>query len=252
MSTKTKKTVFITGASSGIGRQLAFKYAQNNHQVFLTARRKDLLKNIADQVNRDQGKKSAAYKAFDIKDTEALKKCSEEALEIFGKIDLLICNAGMGMSISVKNFSTQKIKELYDVNVFGALQTIEAFLPYMMKRKKGHIVAISSLAAYTSFAKTHPYCATKAALKSHIDGLAKELKNHNILLSCICPGFIKTEMTSANKHPMPFLMELEDATHRIYMAIKKNKPTYNFPWQSYYSLKFLQLLPQSIRAYLKL
>ena len=147
----------------------------------------------------------------------------------------------------MNKFDVKKIKEIYETNVFGALNIISLILPNLLStNKESHIVGISSLSAYKAFAKTHPYGASKSALSAHLEGLRAELSSTNIRVSTICPGFIKTPMTEKNKFPMPFLMDVDIACLKIKKAIYNKTPIYNFPWQTYYLLKLSTLLPKKI------
>ncbi len=244
-----KKTVFITGASSGIGRGFALYYGKRGYKVFLTARREPLLKSLVSGLNSERKELVADYFAGDLTQECDIRVCINQALDFLGPIDLIICNAGIGDRVTVENFSTKRIKKLYDVNVFAVLQTIEGFLPTFLKQKKGHIVAVASLAAYISSPRIHPYSATKAALKSHMEGLAKELRPYGVDVSCLCPGFIKTDMTAGLKKPLPFLMELETAVEKMAKAIDAKKEVYAFPWQLLAAIKFMGLVPNVVKKW---
>ena len=146
----------------------------------------------------------------------------------------------------MRNFDTDIMATILQTNVMGAIYCISEVLPSMLEQKQGHIVGISSLAAYRSFPYTHAYSASKSALSAHLQGLALELKPHGIKVSTICPGFIKTPMTAKNKFAMPFIMEADQAALKIMNAIKKERKVYNFPWQTYLLVKATGFLPASL------
>ena len=242
-----RKTVFITGASSGIGQAFAKAYAKKGFKLFLTARRENLLRETIELINEQQKDKVAHYFAGDLTNSEQIQKCIASALEFLRTVDLVICNAGVGDKVTVEKFSTNRIKKLYEINVFGVLRVIEGFLPTLIKQKHGHIVTTSSLAAYISSPQIHPYNATKAAIKNHMEGMAKELRPYGISVTCLCPGFVKTAITANLKKPLPFLMGLDDAVKKMIKAIEAKKEVYAFPWQLYYAIKLIPFIPKFIR-----
>ena len=229
---KTKVAV-ITGASSGIGKEFAAQLYRKGWTVWLLARRKELLEKACFELtNSCEG--GAFYAVCDVSNKNQIKESIANIIKTHDHIDLLIANAGIGEKVTVENFKTSTIERLYQVNVFGVLNMIESCLPHMLSRKSGQIVAISSLAAYKAFPGMHPYCATKSALNSHLEGLQLELNAHNIFVTTLCPGFIRTAMTQHNKFPMPFLMSKEKAVEKMLNAIFRKKKVYNFPFLLYF------------------
>jgi short-subunit dehydrogenase len=115
--------------------------------------------------------------------------------------------------------------------VLGAVNSVAAVMPEMVERKRGQLVAISSLAGYRGLPKSAAYCASKAALSSFFESLRIDLRNTGVTVSVIYPGFIKTPLTAGRSARMPYLMELDDAVKKIVNAIEKGKRSYAFPWQ---------------------
>jgi len=237
-----RKVAFITGASSGLGSEFARQYAKKGYDLFLTARRKGRLENLAKNLS-DLYSVNVVFFVCDLKNHKEVKSMCVHASNTYPTIDIVIANAGISYSIDVTSFSFASIRDLYDVNVFGVLKVFEHFIPIMIKQKRGHLVAVSSLAAFSSFPKSIPYCATKTALMAHLEGLYYELKVYGVFVTCLCPGFIKTAMIRKNDFPMPFVMEKDEAVSKMIGAIEKKKRRFVFPKTIYYFLKVIQSTP---------
>ena len=242
-----EKLAFVTGASSGIGWELAFKLKQEGFHLGLFARRLNQLESLKQKL---AGINNLDVEVFecDVAKKESVHQAFSRAFEKLGSPYLLVANAGMGGSTSVRSFDTEMMASILQTNVMGVIYSISEVLPSMLENKRGHIVGISSLAAYRSFPYTHAYSASKSALSAHLQGLALELSPHGVKVSTICPGFIRTPMTASNKFSMPFLMDADQAAKKIMCAIKKEKKVYNFPWQTYLLVKAASVLPSSFVA----
>lgn len=239
------KVAFITGASTGIGRELALRLAAEGYELGLAARRQNLLEDLGNELAA-KGHKAAIYPC-DVRDHEAIEQAVHDCEAELGPIDLLVANAGVAGDLSVKNFDVAKARQIYEVNVIGLMQTVAAVLPSMIKRRSGHIVGISSLASYTSFPRNYVYCASKAAVNAHLEGLRLELLPYGVHVTVICPGFIKTPMTADVRFPMPFLMPVEAAVERILKAIEQKKAKFNFPLPLYLMTRLAAHLPSRLR-----
>ena len=240
-----KKVAIITGASSGIGEELSVQLSKDGYSVAVLARRAELLEKLVTRIEKSGGQALAI--PCDVTIFEDMKKAVSLVEDKLGSIDLFVANAGIGRDQRLDRFDATKAKQVYDVNVVGAMQSIAAVLPTMIARKKGHIVGIASMAAFTSFPRTYVYCASKHALVAHLDGLGLEAYKYNIDVTTICPGFIRTPLTSKNKFPMPFLMDADVAVRRMVQGIRKRKRRVIFPRRLYWCVKFLNALPFSIR-----
>src|SRR5205807_1958438 len=148
-----------------------------------------------------------------------------------GPVDLLIANAGVGAPTVLTPLNVPDIEKMFRVNVLGVIYAIEAVLPGMLERKKGHLAAVSSIAAYKGLPGESGYTSSKAAVNTFMEGLRIQLRDKGIAVTTICPGFVKTPMTEVNKFHMPFLLEAEEAARRMVRALGKKKKVYNFPWQ---------------------
>jgi short-subunit dehydrogenase len=225
----TNKVVFITGASSGIGKGVALEIAARGAHLGLLARREELLNEIVDEA-RAKGVKAIAVTA-DVRDAKAVREAADRVRRELGPIDILIANAGIGTSDHALRLTPEHAANVISINVLGAVNSVAAVLAEMMERKQGRLVAISSLAAYRGLAKSAAYCASKAALSSYFESLRIDLRDSGVGVTIIHPGFIKTPLTAGREAKMPYLMELDDGVKKIVLAIEREKKSYAFPWQ---------------------
>ena len=219
----------ITGASSGIGRALALELARRGARLGLVARRASVLDEIVDEVGT-QGTKAMAL-AADVRDAPALRAAADRLRAEFGRIDLLIANAGIGTTADAAEMQPDDIASVININVLGAANSVAAVAPEMVAQGSGQLVVISSLAAYRGLPKSAAYCASKAAVSAFFESVRLDLQPRGIAVTIIHPGFIKTPLTAGRHADMPFLMELDDAVKLIVRAIEKKKKSYAFPWQ---------------------
>lgn len=229
MSYWNKKVVMITGASSGIGRGIALEVAARGANVGLVARREELLKDLAGEIEGRNAK--AGFMATDVRDAAAVRKAADRFREELGPIDVLIANAGIGTADHAVQLRPEHAVDVFSINVLGAVNSVAAVAPEMVERRQGRLVAISSLAAYRGLPKSAAYCASKAALSSYFESVRIDLRNTGVEVTIIHPGFIKTAITAGRGAKMPYLMELDYAVKKIVSAIEKGKKTYAFPWQ---------------------
>ncbi|SHJ10554.1 SDR family oxidoreductase [Aquimarina spongiae] len=226
---KLDNSVFIiTGASSGIGKATALKLAKNNVSVVLTARREEKLEKLKDEIERNGGK--ALVVTADVTKKEDFEKVVSKTLEEYKTINGIINNAGLMPLSYIKNLKTDEWETMVDVNIKGVLNGVAAILPTLIKNKGGHIVNISSTAAYKYFPGGAVYCATKAAVKMFSEGLRQELApKYGINVTSIEPGAVSTELldTITDKEILEKMsvmkemttLESEDIADAIYYAI---------------------------------
>ena len=238
------KTVLITGASSGIGKGLALEIAARGGRLALVARRAEVLDEIVNEIRAQNG--TAIAVAADVRDANALKQAADRVRADLGPIDVLIANAGTGVTDHAANLDPEKVAEVININVLGAVNSVAAVLPEMVERRSGQLVAIASLAGYRGLAKSAAYCASKAALSSFFESLRIDLRHTGVTVTIIYPGFIKTPLTSGRKAKMPYLMELDDGVNKILTAIEKGKKSYAFPWQLATIVRSGLLMPPSL------
>lgn len=225
----TNKVVMITGASSGIGKGLALDLASRGAKLGLLARRENLLDEIVNAVRLRGGKAFAV--AADVRDADAMRAAADRIRAELGPIDVLIANAGIGTSSHISQLDPIHAANVISINVLGAANSVAAVVPQMIERRKGHLVAISSLAAYRGLARSAAYCASKAAMSAYFESIRIDLRGTGVGVTIVHPGFIKTPLTAGREAHMPYLMELDDAVKKIVSAIEKGKKSVAFPWQ---------------------
>jgi short-subunit dehydrogenase len=182
----------------------------------------------------------------DVRDRMAMHAAAGDAERELGPVDLLIANAGVGHAIAAESFDAAIFEDTMRTNLMGAVYTVEAILPSMLTRRAGHIVGVSSLAAYRSFPQTYAYCASKAALNSFLEGLRAEIAPSGVSVTTVCPGFVRTPMTAKNRGAMPFLLEPADAARRILRAVRAGRRVYNFPLPMAALMKLVHWLPAAV------
>ncbi len=216
----------ITGASSGIGRSLAKTLARSGARVGLIARRGNALEELAGEIRRDGG--FAALAVADVTDRQQLRGAVADLTGTLGPVDLMVANAGVGVPTTLDPINIDVVEETIRVNVLGVVYAIDAVLPSMLARKSGQIAAISSLAAYKGMPGESAYCSSKAAVNSYMEALRVQVRGRGITISTICPGFIRTPMTSTMTF-MPFALTADQAAERIARALARKVKVYNFP-----------------------
>ena len=236
-----KKIIWITGASSGIGKALAIKFAEKGWNVAVSARRESLLQEL-NKINQN------IYSfPLDVTEIENCKLIANKIIEKFGGIDICVFGTGMHDPKSEKRFNLNKIREIMEVNYFGTMNSINSIYEYFSEKKNGQISIISSVAGYRGLPAAGAYCASKAALTSYAESLNFDMQMKNVKVSLISPGFIKTPMTDQNDFPMPMIKSPEFAANEIFKGLTEKKSfEIHFPKAFTYFLKFLQILPSSI------
>jgi short-subunit dehydrogenase len=236
----------VTGASSGIGWALAKRLAVEGYRVGLTARRKPNLDALAGEIRAAGG--AAAVASADAGDRSATLEAFQQLAAELGPVDVLVANAGVGYPTLLEPLNIGNIEETFRVNVLGLVYALEAVLPDMLQRRRGHLLAVSSLAAYKGLPGESAYCASKAAVNAYMEGLRIQLRGRGIAVTTVCPGFVQTPMTAANEFHMPWLLDADEAARRIIRALKRRRRIYNFPWQMYLFMKTIRWLPDWVVA----
>jgi NAD(P)-dependent dehydrogenase (short-subunit alcohol dehydrogenase family) len=232
------KKVWITGASSGIGKSLAIKFANEGWQVAASARRENLLL----ELNKNNPKIHSF--PLDVTDKIQCKKVFDKIIEKFETIDLCVFSTGIHDPQSEKKISEEKIREIMEVNFFGTLNCIMSVNKYFREKNSGHISIVSSVAGYRGLPAASGYCASKAALTSLAESLYFDFKRHNVRISLVSPGFIKTPMTDKNQFPMPMIKSAEYAAEKMFLGLtKKNAFEIHFPLAFTTIMKFLKIMP---------
>ena len=232
------KNVWITGASSGIGKALAIKFANEGWQVAASARRENLLKDLNNQYPNIHSF------PLDVKNEDETKNIFQNIVEKFQTVDIAVFCTGIHDPESEKKLSSEKIREIMETNFFGTLNCVMAVNTYFREKKNGHISIVSSVAGYRGLPAASGYCASKSALTSLAESLYFDFKRHNVRVSLVSPGFIKTPMTDKNKFPMPMIKSPEFAAEKMFTGLtKKNTFEIHFPIAFTMLMKLLKIMP---------
>lgn len=223
------KVVFLTGASSGIGAEMAFQMAQKGAVLGLIARREEELGSVAERISAAGG--TARIFPLDVTDDAAQRAAANALRQEFGRIDMMIANAGIGgNNRETRDIQPDAVAKVININLIGAVHSVAAVLPEMLERGSGHLVAVSSLAGFRGLPKSAAYSGSKAGMTAFFESLRLDFRPHGIDVSIIQPGFIRTPLTSGRKHKLPFLLEVEDGATRMLRAVERRRAFYAFPW----------------------
>jgi short-subunit dehydrogenase len=225
------KTVLITGASAGIGEALARSFARHGAKVVLTARRADRLDALRDAIVSDGGQALAV--ACDVTSRESLDAAMQQAVEVFGGIDVVVANAGFGVSGAVTKLETEDFRRQFETNVFGLIDTAYAALPHLVT-SKGRLGLVGSVMGRVGLPASAPYCASKYAVNGFADSIYYDLADRGVAVTTINPGLVASELRSVNnrgeytgkKDPAPqwLVMPAEKAAEQIVRGLYKCKP----------------------------
>jgi short-subunit dehydrogenase len=242
---KNQKNIWITGASSGIGKALAIKFANEGWHVAVSARRKELLDDLS--------KTNPNISSFplDVTKHESCVHIFENILKKYSSINLCVFSTGIYDPKTEKNINLEQIENVMKVNFFGTLNCIKTVEDYLKNKKEGHIAIMASVAGYRGLPNSSGYGPSKAALINLSESLYFDFKRHKVRISLISPGFIKTPLTDKNKFKMPFLKSPEFAADKIYNGlIKSNSFEIAFPKELIIIMKIFKVLPNRIYLYL--
>lgn len=194
------RNVFITGASSGIGKAMAYSFAKNGDDLILCARRKEKLVEVKTDIERRYGVNVYTHQ-LDVSKYDDVKKVVQNILKEVKKIDILINNAGLALGLDkFQNYSITDIEAMLDTNIKGLLYVSREIIPNMVENNSGHIINIGSTAGIYSYGGAAVYCATKAAVRYLSDGIRIDTIDKNIKISTLQPGIVKTDFSEVRFH----------------------------------------------------
>ena len=232
--------VIITGASGGLGFALAQHYLEQGAVVAALARRSDLLQSLYDKFPQN-----VLCYPLDVRDSVALQSAAEDFITRIGVPDIVIANAGVSVGTLTEYVEDiAAFQQVMDTNVLGMLKTFQPFLVPMRHRGQGTLVGIASVAGFRGLPGAGAYSASKAAAISYLEALRVELRGSGVKVVTICPGYIKTPMTSINPYPMPFILNADEAASKIACAIKRQSAFVVIPWQMNIVARVLKILPR--------
>jgi len=239
VNTPYEKVVWITGASSGLGRSLALRLADSGATVIASARNQKALDELS------QKHRNIHALAIDITDRDACAGLAARISEITTRLDQVILNAGACEYLDFPDPDWDAVHRVMEVNFFGTGNCIQHVLPLLRQNVggRGHLVVVASQVTAAAFPRAEAYGASKAALQYFCDSLRLDLAREDIDVSVINPGFVDTPLTRRNDFAMPFLMDVEKAAQLIEQKIQARPRSYSFPWRLSLLLGVSRLLP---------
>jgi len=241
---ENQKKIWITGASSGIGKAVAEKFASEGWMVAASARRLEILNKMAENQN------IFAY-PLDVTQKENVTKIFNKIIDDFKNVDICLFCSGTYDPKLEQEINIEQNKFVMETNYFGVLNCIKAVETYFKNKKSGQISIVSSVAAYRGLPNSSGYGPSKAALTNLTESIYFDFKKHNVKVSLVSPGFIKTPLTDKNEFPMPFIRSPEFAADKIFQGLtKKNIFEIHFPLGLTLTLKFLRILPYKLYLFL--
>ena len=243
MSEKQKK-IWITGASSGIGKSVAEKFANEGWKVAVSARRKELLDELAKNPN-------IVSFPLDVTNRNQINEVFKNIIDNFGDLDICLFSSGTYEPKDEQNIDPDKIKNVININFLGVIDCVKSVERYFKDKKSGHISIVSSIAGYRGLPNSSGYGPSKAALTNFSESIYFDFKKFGVRVSVVSPGFIKTPLTDKNEFPMPFLKTPEYAAEKIFNGLVKSSAfEIHFPKGLTLTLKFLRILPYRLYLFL--
>jgi len=236
-----KKTIWITGGSTGIGKALAIKFADNGWNVAISARRENLLNEIS--KNND----NIFSFPLDVTNKLQCKEVFQDIIKKFQSVDICFFSTGTWNPKKERDIDVEQIEDVFKVNFFGTLNSIKAVEEYFKNKKGGIITIVSSIAGYRGLPNSTGYGPSKSALNNLAESLYFDFKRSNVRVCLVSPGFIKTPMTDKNDFKMPFLKSTDYAANKIYDGLlNKNDFEIHFPKSLTLILKLFSFLPSKL------
>jgi short-subunit dehydrogenase len=253
--------IFITGASSGIGKALAHEYAKRcsasrvdiglqgidsrhiNVNMGLVARHSEHLQQLAETLRKQYGITCEIY-SLDVRDSQALQAAAHDFISRFGAPNIVIANAGVSRgTLTEEKNDLKAIQAIFDINVMGMVNTFQPFIATLKSAGGGQLVSVASVAGIRGIPGSGAYSASKAAVISYCESLRTEMQHFNIAVSTIAPGYIRTPMTKLNQYKMPFLMDAEVFAEKFADTVENKVRFKIIPWQMGWVARFMRLIP---------
>ena len=236
----SNENIWVTGGSSGIGRELACMLSDMGNYVIISGRDKNKL-----EQTRAHDRKRIISLTCDVADEDSMKAASKELQNLTDSLDKAIFCAGTCEYVdNVSQLDPALFRRVFDANFFGVVNCVEVAMPFLKNaQKRGHIVGISSLSSVVPFPRAEAYGASKAALDYFLESLRMDVYQHNIDVSLVSPGFVDTPLTARNDFSMPFLMDAKQAASIIIKGVNKRKKHIVFPKRLAWLLEMGSLFP---------
>jgi len=239
--------VFITGASSGIGEAIAHEYAKRylteNTIIGLAARRSEHLQKLKHTLESSYRVTCIVY-TLDVRNDQALAQAAADFMQQYGTPDVVIASAGVSSgTLTEHQQDIAAFQAVIDINVLGMVHTFQPFISAMREAGEGQLVGIASVAGVRGLPGAGAYSASKAAAIAYLESMRVEMSHHNIAVTTIAPGYIRTPMTDINTYKMPFLMDADIAAAKFVNAIENKRRFVVIPWQMGWVARLMRFIP---------
>ena len=235
------KRIWIIGASTGIGREVARHLSQEGHRVALSARTKPALEELVKTLPQPD---ESLVAACDVTDPGSLQKAFKQITKAWGGLDVMIFAAGVYTPMMLKDFNLGICQDVLNVNLTGAFNVFDVMKESALNPNTPlHLVWVASVAGYRGLPSGAAYGASKAGLINFVEAQRTELRKCNTKVQVVNPGFVKTRLTNKNTFDMPMIMTPEKAAEKIVRGMKKRRFEIAFPWAFVLIMKTLSLLP---------
>ena len=241
------RTLWLIGASSGIGAALAPVLASQGAVLALSSRREEELNQVADSCKGDV---RPLVKPLDVTDLSQIKQAYSELVEAWGKVDIVFYNAGTWGEARVEHFDLDRALIQIDVLYLGMVRVIGTVMPDMIERGAGDIVGMASVAGYAGLPRAAAYSSAKNGVNAFLQSIRIELKRYGVGVVTVNPGFVKTPLTDRNTFPMPFMLTPEKAADDIVKGLLAGDEEIHFPWKLSWPLKLFTALPRPAYEFL--
>jgi short-subunit dehydrogenase len=238
------RSLWLIGASSGIGAALAPALAAEGCLLAISARREDELQKVADDAAL-RGPRPLV-KPLDVRDLDAMRRTYAELKEVWGRVEVLFYNAGTWSQARVEDFDTESAVNQVDVNLSGMMRAVGTILPDLIANRSGEIIGTASVAGYAGMPTAAAYTSTKAAENAFLQSIRMDLKRYGVGVTTVNPGFVKTPLTDRNKFWMPFMISPEESARIIVKGLLDGETEIHFPKRLSWYLKILTALPRPV------
>lgn len=241
---RTKK-VWIVGASEGIGRSLAKKFAAAGATLILSARTMDRLDSLLEELKGEH-----LIVPLDVTEGKSVERAWGKIESLKFVPDIFIYNSGYYEPMSAMNCDFEIVKKMLDINLYGTFTVLSKIIPAFLQNRKGHIVLVGSVAGYSGLPRSMGYGASKAGVINLAESLYCDLKKQGIRVQVVNPGFVKTRLTAKNTFDMPFIITADEAANYIFKGLTSSSFEIRFPWFFSTLLKILRILPYPLYFFL--